>query len=196
MTVMISSRQLWIFLAAAAILGLLWQFVPLTNAEGRLADLPLVGARYGGKNIPLTEFEENFFYRVNLLKRVYNIQGEGVFIVVLDGTENRHIVHDPYYCFKGSGWDIISEKTITIPRGTASMVNIRKGNEEREAMFWFGDGTTNYASPLRYWLETTLRRLSFGFSGPEPVLVLVQPVSQRAIDWQELPNQFPSLFKL
>lgn len=191
-----NNRGLWIFLAAAILLGLLWQFVPLQNAEKRLAALPLVGTQYGGKDLPLSEFEKNFFYQVNILKRIYKVQGEGIFVVVLDGTENRHIVHDPYYCFKGSGWDITAEETISIPGGTASLVNIRKGSEEKEAMFWFGDGSVNYASPLKYWMETTWRRLSLGLSGPEPVLVLVQPIDQKTLDWQELPQQFPSLFKL
>lgn len=193
---MISNRSLWIFLAIAIVLGLLWQFVPLSNAEERFEALPLVGTQYGGKDIPLTEFEKSFFYRVNILKRGYNVQGDGIFVVVLDGTDNRHIVHDPYYCFKGSGWDIVSEKSVPIPNGTASLVNIRKGSEEKQAMFWFGNGSVNYDSPLKYWMETTLRRLTLGFSGPEPVLVLVQPVNHQTFDWQELPKQFPSLFKL
>ena len=191
-----NNRGLWIFLGIVILLGVIWQFVPLSNAEQRLTGLPLVGTQYGGKNIPLTEFESNFFYHVNILKRLYDVQGNYLFIIALDGTDNRHIVHDPYYCFRGSGWDILGEKSIPIPLGTASLVKIRKGTEEKEAMFWFGNGSANYASPLKYWLETTLRRLTLGLSGPEPVLVLVQPVNHDSVDWEELPKQFPSLFKL
>ena len=192
----INNRGLWVFLAAAILLGVLWQFVPLSNAQTRLDDLPLVGTQYGGKNIPLTDFEKSFFYDVNILKRIYDVQGHFLFITALDGTDNRHIVHDPYYCFRGSGWDIISEKTVAIPRGTAGLVQIRKGDEEKEALFWFGNGTTNYASPLRYWIQATLRRLSLGLSGPEPVLILVQPINDNYVDWQALPESFPSLFNL
>lgn len=189
-------KKLWIFLFVAIALGLLWQFVPLSNAEGRLQALPLVGTQYGGKNIPLTEFEKNFFYRVNILKRLYDVQGNYLYLLVLDGTDNRHIVHDPYYCFRGSGWEILSEKNVAVPEGNASVVRIRKGEQEKEAMFWFSDGSANYASPMRYWWETTLRRLSLGYSGPEPVLVILQPVNHDTIDWEALSGQFPSLFKL
>lgn len=192
----LGNKGLWCFLAVAILLGLAWQFAPLSNAEDRLKALPLVGTQYGGRDIPLTDFEKNFFYDVNIVKRLYDVQGEYLYVVVLDGTKNRHIVHDPYYCFRGSGWDILSKKDISIPDGTASLVKISKGNVEKEAMFWFADGTANYSSPLRYWFETTLRRLSLGYSGPEPVLVLVQPLNRERIDWEILPSQFPSLFKL
>lgn len=190
-----NNKRLWIFLAIAVILGIAWQFVPLSNAEARLDALPLVGVQFGGKNIPLTDFEKTFFYNVNLLKRLYDVKGELVVVIALDGTDNRHIVHDPYYCFRGSGWDIVEEKAISIPLGDASLVKIRKANEEKEAMFWFSNGTHNYASPLRYWMETTLRRLTLGLSGPEPVLVLVQPVNHLTINEEELSKQFPPLFK-
>jgi hypothetical protein len=191
-----NNRHLWFFLAAVIILGALWQFFPLSNARERLEALPLVGTKYSGKNIPLTEFEQSFFYNVDVLKRLYNVQDNLLFILVLDGTNNRHIVHDPYYCFKGSGWDILNEKNIPIPDGTASLVKIKKGDIEKQALFWFGDGKKNYASPLKYWLETIARRLTLGFSGPEPVLVIVQPVNEDTVDWENLPKQFPALFRL
>lgn len=191
-----SNRGLWIFLGVVIILGLLWQFVPLPNAEARLESLPLVGTQFGGKNIPLTDFEKKFFHNVNILKRLYDVDDNYLFILALDGTNNRHIVHDPYYCFKGSGWEIVNEKSIPIPLGNGALVKIRKGDKDKEAMFWFANGTSNYSSPLKYWWEATLRRLTFGYSGPEPVLVIIQPVNHDTIDWEMLPKQFPSLFKL
>lgn len=192
----VKNLSLWIFLGIAVLLGLFWQFVPLANAQNRVNSLPLVGAKFGGKDIPETDFEKKFFYNIFVLKRLYNIQNEILLITVLDGTNNRNIVHDPYYCFRGSGWDIINEKTIPIPNGNASLVNIRKGALRKEAIFWFGNGVINYSSPLKYFFETTLRRLTFGLFGHEPVLILIQPVNHETINWEALPDQFPSLFKL
>lgn len=191
-----SKKSLWIALAFAIILGAIWQFYPLKNAQERLEKLPLEGADFKGKNIPLTSFEAQFFHGVGVIKRLYRIGDDNIFLTVLDGTYNRHVVHDPYYCFRGSGWDILGEKQVSIPGGSASLVQIQKGDMEKEALFWFSDGTDHFSSPFTYWKLTTLRRLTLGHSGAEPVLIMVQPAYEATMDWKKLPEQFPQLYQL
>ena len=125
------------------------------------------GPDFKGYNISLTPMEKEIFHDVNMIKRIYEIGKEKSFIYALDGTHNRHAVHDPTYCFRGSGWEIVSQDYYPIPGGNALLFKLYKQdtNQKKEALLWFSDGTHHYASPLRYWLETALRRLTLGYSG-------------------------------
>lgn len=191
-----SRNYLWIFLACAVLVGMLWQFYPLPDALKRMNALPLWGEGYIGKDVPLTPFEQSFFKDVNVIKRIYNVKGQDFFITALDGTHNRHIVHDPYYCFKGTGWTILSERPLHLPHGEATILEISKGEEKKEALFWFSDGKAPYSSAIKYWWQATLRRMTLGLSGQEPILVIVQPLHNKPVDWDKFQQQFQALFKL
>ena len=95
------------------------------------------------------------------------------------------MVHDPYYCFEGSGWSINNINRYPIPGGDANLLNITKDGVATQAIFWFSDGTSRYTSPLRYWMEATLRRLSLGYSGQEPVLIMIRPLDDKNINWEQ-----------
>jgi hypothetical protein len=187
---------LWIGLALAILLGALWQLYPLPDAKARLNSLPLQGDHFSGVNAPLSDFESRFFKKINLIKRVYSLDHQSLFVYVLDGTRDRHLVHDPFYCFRGSGWETLSQKVVLIPGGHANLMELTKNGQKRDALYWFTDGQNRYTSPLRYWWETTLRRLTLGRSGPEPVLVMVQPVEKENLNWEKLKDDFPELFAL
>lgn len=191
-----SRTYLWVGLLTSITLGLIWQFAPLPDAKKHLENLPLSGIGYQGKNIPLEPFEKEFFKDVHILKRLYQVNGQNFFITVLDGTHNRHVVHDPYYCFKGGGWTVLQEKNISIKKGNASLLLIGKDGYQREALFWFSDGKKQHNSPFYYWMQATLRRLSLGASGPEPVLVVVQPLTDDPVNWKLFEKNFYSLFNL
>jgi len=191
-----SQTFLWLFLGIVIVLGSLWQFYPLQTAQNRMNKIPIEGATFSGKEVELSPFEENFFKDVNIVKRIYKIGGQYYFVVVLDGTKNRHPIHDPYYCFRGEGWTIESEKTLPIVDGVANLLHISKNNEKREALFWFSNGETNYTSLIKYWWQTTLRRISLGYSGPEPVLIMVTPLTSQSVNWSEFEQNFKPLFKI
>lgn len=182
-----SQKFLWIFLVVAIGLGLLWQFYPLPDAKKRIEGLPLNGPGFVGQDVPLNDFEESFFKNVNVLKRVYRVNDSNYFLTVLDGTHNRHVVHDPYYCFTGSGWQIDNADKISIQGGTAEQLLISKGAQNKSAIFWFSDGKDNFNSAWKYWMAATLRRLSLGYSGQEPVLVMLQPLDNTTdVDWNKI----------
>lgn len=191
-----TSSLLWIGLAFAIALGALWQFYPLPDAKPRLEALPLNGPRFSAINAPLSPFEKTFFMKIDLLKRVYTFDQEKAFIYVLDGTHDRHLVHDPFYCFRGAGWEKLSQETFPIPDGHANLVRLTKNGHIKNTLYWFSDGQTAYTSPLRYWWETTLRRLTLGKSGNEPVLIVIQPLDKENLNWNKLKDDFPELFKL
>lgn len=191
-----TQNLLWLGLIFSIALALLWQFYPLPDARQKMDSLPLSGKHFIGKNEALNPFETSFFKGVNIIKRNYSINGQSYFITILDGTHNRHLVHDPYYCFKGMGWDVLNEKSIPILHGYANLITIAKDKKKKDAMYWFTNGTSTYTSPLKYWWQTTLRRLTLGYSGPEPVLIMIQPITGSSIDGKELEQAFPELFNL
>lgn len=192
----LSQTTLWLGLILALTAGVIWQFYPLPDASNRINSVPLKGIGFAGENIPLSEFEQSFFKGVNVLKRGYKVGNDLFFITMLDGTHNRHIVHDPYYCLKGSGWNMVSEKDLPINKGVAKLVELERRGETREAIFWFSDGYRNYTSPMSYWWDTTVRRFTLGKSGPEPILIMVQPVSKKTVDWNAFQRTFSEIFNI
>lgn len=192
-----SRKILWAGLAIAIAFGLIWQFYPLPDAKTRLEALPLAGKGYTGMDVPVTDFEENFFKNVNLIKRIYRVGHENYFVTVLDGTHNRHVVHDPYYCFTGSGWDIQSKQKIPLKDGEAEQLIISKNNREKSAIFWFTDGTSDYCSPWKYWWKATLRRLTLGRSGQESLLIMIQPLDTTTdVNWKHITDILSPLVTL
>lgn len=191
-----ASIILWTGLFLAVLLGLIWQFFPLPDAQKRLNQLPMAGTNFSAIDVPLTPFEKDFFKNINILKRIYRIDQQVVFIYALDGTHNRHLVHDPSYCFRGSGWEIKTQSPFQIPGGSANLVKLEKDGNFRDTLYWFSDGKHNFKSPLRYWWDTTLRRLTFGKSGEEPLLIVVQPVETETLDWNKFIKDFPQIFTL
>lgn len=126
--------NLWFALGLAIVLGVLWQFYPLQNASLRINSLPLTGPNFVGEEVPLSTTEKEFFKDVGLIKRLYKIDNQLFLVTALDGTKNRHAVHDPYYCFRGTGWEIISNQEFKMPRGSARLVELRQG-DKRKVLF-------------------------------------------------------------
>jgi hypothetical protein len=103
-------------------------------------------------------------------------------------------VHDPAYCFRGAGWTVEKRAAYAIPGGTAALLTLSRGSTGRQVMFWMTDDRKRFAQPLRYWWQATWRRLTLGWSGPAPVLVVLQPAEAGAFDWHKLTDNFPQLF--
>lgn len=184
---------LWVLLIGALLLGTLWQFYPLPNAEKRLDKLPIQGPYFQGSMVPLIGPEEEIFKNVNVVKRIYDVGGQNIFVYLLDGTNDRHPIHDPTYCFRGAGWIVDSSTPFPLQKGEGMLYTISKGAQKKEALLWFTDGTRFYSSPWTYWWETTLRRLSLGASGEEPVLIVIQPLGTYKINWETLMQQFSEI---
>jgi len=87
-------------------------------------------------------------------------------------------------------------KPVPVEGGAAQLVRLSKKGQETEALFWFSDGSCRYPSPLRYWWQTTLRRLTLGHSGKEPVLIVIQPVGTEIVNWSKLVKRFWPIFEV
>jgi hypothetical protein len=185
-----------IFLIAAVLLTIAWSAVPLADAHERLRALPASGFGFASVDIPLTGEESSVLGHVHVIKRVYQVRDQRFVLMVIDGGADRHAVHDPLYCFRGAGWQVAARERFDVPGGSAALLKLSKENENREALFWISDDQTRHAEPMRYWWQSTLRRLTFGQSGAQPVLVIAQALEAERVDWSKLAADFPAMFML
>lgn len=191
-----SDRGLWVALVAVIGLVVVWQAAPLEDAGGRIAQLPLDGLTFRGQEVPLDALETNHFAGVTLRKRGYQVGRTAVLLLVVDGTRNRHAVHDPAYCFRGGGWEQESDTVLPLLAGEARRQVFRRGGERRELVHWFSDGKKRHASFARYALESAIRRVTFGRSAPASVLVSLQASGDPPPDWEGLLRAIPPLESL
>lgn len=192
------NRQLWLWLwlALAVVCGIAWEAAPLEDASKRLARLPANGFGLKSQDLPLQPKEREILQHVNVVRREYQFKNHRFTLTAIDGTKDRQSVHDPFYCIRGSGWEIVNQSPIPLPGGEASLLHLRKDGVDAEAVIWFSDGRQRHSSARRYWWQTTLRRATLGLSSPEPVLVNLQSTSQQAINWRSVLHDFPGLFEL
>ena len=184
---------LWVALIVVMVLGVLWERMPLANAAARIGNVPLKGLGFAGQELPLNEVELKVFGKAEVLNRIYVAGNQKFVLTIIDGTGDRHAVHDPSYCFKGAGWSVDDQQSRPIAGGQAKRLSLRQKDRNAEAMIWFSDGRERHASALRYWWQTTLRRVTMGRSGAEPILIIVQPAAGGTLDWDRLLEAFPVL---
>ena len=189
-------KALWIGLGLAVTLQVLWTDFPLSHGQSRLKCFPVSGMGFESQSLPLTPAERATFGGTDMTKRLYRFGHEQFIVLVIDGSRDRHAVHDPLYCFRGAGWRVLVRETLHVTGGEAQLVRLSKKGAQTEALYWFSDGSHRYISPLRYWWQTTLRRLTLGYSGGEPVLVIIQPVDTDIVNWSNLVKNFWPAFEV
>ena len=188
-----SAKLLWIAFAILVPLGLLWQFYPLTDASSRIDRFPRKGTQVKSYDLPLTPGEEAIFSGVTVIKRLALVGDNRAVVTVIDGTRNRHAVHDPVFCFRGAGWEVSREEKVPLRNGYGRLVHLHQGKDVAEAMYWFSDGNEQFNRPVLYWWKTALRRMTFGGSGMEPVLVILTSSGTPLPHWPELLSAWPEL---
>lgn len=186
----------WTALASALGASLIWQFVPLHGAEQRLIELQIQGDHFNSRGVALSATESTSLGAAIAVRRLYTFGDQRILANLIDATHNRHAVHDPLYCFTGSGWQIVNDRRVEIPGGEGRHVTFARQGQRAELTFWFSDGAVRHCGIANYWWQTTLRRLTCGLSGPEPVLVLLQSYDDRPVDWRVILRPDSPLFSL
>ena len=185
---------LWLALGTVIALSLLWEIVPRADASARLRRLPQSGFQLASREVPLTSVEASIYHAASVIKRIYQVGHQRCLLLAIDGTRDRHAVHDPLYCFRGNGWAVGANQPVPVPGGTARILQLTKNGQTAEVLYWISDGRTRHASALHAWCQSTLRRLTFGLSGDEPVLFILQPMPGETVNWDALMAEFPALF--
>ncbi|WP_165498795.1 exosortase-associated EpsI family protein [Chlorobium sp. N1] len=188
--------MLWMALVAAMIFGTAVEWHGPNVSRNQIAALPSEGYAFSSRAIPLSPEETEFYGQARVMKRLYRCRSDAFILIALDGSANRHAVHDPLYCLKGSGWEITDRRALAVDGGTAERLTLSGHGERRQAVFWFSDGFSRHPSVLRYWLQTTLRRMTFGRSGNEPVMVILQSAGNEPPDWRMLLDRCLFLYEI
>ena len=191
-----AGKWLGLIFAILVPLTLMWQYYPLPDASARLNALPLKTALVECRNLPLTGAEYATFSNVTVVKRLAVTEAGSAILTLIDGTHDRHAVHDPTFCFRSAGWEVGAPEQVVLAKGSARLLHLRNGSEQAEALYWFTDGNEQSVRPLLYWWKTTLRRLTFGRSGPEPLLVVLVSANTTRPNWPALLKAWPELQSL
>lgn len=78
--------------------------------------------------------------------------------------------------------------------GTATELQIHQPDRKTEVLFWYSDGQAQHPSPFTYWIRSTFRRLTMGFSSEEQLLIVVQKLSPpQTTYWSTLFDAVPRL---
>ena len=191
-----TQRWLWIALGLTVVLSVAWRWLPTGGSAGRLSALPLQGFGYSGRDLPLTPAEVQVYQKADAIKRLYQTRSERFVLTAIDGANNRHAVHDPLYCFRGDGWQVLQQRGLTLPGGQASLLTLGRGDQRAEALFWFTNGRERHTSATRAWLMSLWKKATFGHAGYEPKLVVLQPVTGGTANWDRIFAQCPFLFEI
>ncbi|MDQ8193803.1 exosortase-associated EpsI family protein [Coraliomargarita sp. SDUM461004] len=170
-------KQVTLLFSSLLILILIATYVrtlDLPDASARIANFPQSGPGFSARRVALTEFEKDMLGEAKGYKWIYTWKGLRYAITILDGTHNRQAVHDPRYCFRGAGWTIEMDETITLAGGSARHLQLSNENGRSEAVFFYSTGERVFDAPLEYWMRATVRRWLRSKGGAEPVLVMLQ----------------------
>ncbi len=180
-------RVLWCGLILALILTVVWPLIPVPSAANRLAAIPTSSPDFHASPMAFSASDLAFLGQAQSVQYLITMRSGGrLVLTVIDGSHNRHAVHDPGYCFAGAGWSVQDKRSVTVPSGSATWVALARDHQKAEALWFFDDGHHQFTSPIEYWLETSARRASLGHSGPEPVLVSLRSLPDEPVHWDRV----------
>jgi len=172
------------------------ELMPPPQDSARLDAIPLRGTGFSGQDLPIPESVREGLKGARHLQRRYAFQGRPYLVTVLDGSANRAAVHDPTYCLRGDGANVIHLGTVALANGTARRMRVETAQGESEVLLWFSSPESQFRSFTRYWAITAWRRLTLGKGGHEPLLVTVETEVEpgREADWiRSAQDWFPQL---
>jgi len=191
-----STRAIWIVLAVSILSGIIWS-QPLADAAARVDALPMHGLFYQAKPGAIRPDEQAFFGKSTVVRRHLAVADHILTVTIVDGTRNRHAVHDPRHCLRGGGYNVTTASPVPLRQGEACSLDVT-GPDGRpiSMLFWYSDGQTRHASAWRYWLQTASRRVTRGVSGEEPLLITISTPGKVGGAWPQLMERCPELLAL
>jgi hypothetical protein len=191
-----SNILLWAALSIALVLGIVFDVCPPPDELSRVRCIPSQGLGFESMDIALNKSELSLYNKAEVVKRYYRVGKNRFMLIAIDGIKNRHAVHDPLYCFRGAGWMIVKKDKLPVEGGEALLLHLKKSDNYQDVVYWFSDGRIRHGSVVRYWIQATLRRITMGRSGKEPILVMIQSIENEPIDFMQIFDQFGALFQV
>ncbi|MEI6674115.1 MAG: exosortase-associated EpsI family protein [Verrucomicrobiota bacterium] len=178
---------LWFSLLLTVLITVGWPMIRMPSATMRLAAIPSSSPDFQARELEISAADRAFLGKAEAVQFLIAMRGGGhLVLTVIDGTYNRHAVHDPNYCFSGAGWQVQSQTAVKVPSGNAAWVTLTKETQTTEALWFFDDGKHQFASPVEYWWATSLRRVTLGRSGAEPILVSLRSLPGEPVPWDRV----------
>lgn len=151
----------WLLIGIALVPVLIELAAPRTTAAP--PHLPIAGAGFSSKPLPLTPSEQALLARVPASKRAYRIDGRELFLVSLDATADRHAIHDASYCLQGKGWQILRDQIRELSDGDVRFLEARRNDGAvRHSVTFFESDGQRFTSTWRYLAEYVRARLRPG----------------------------------
>lgn len=158
---------------------------------------PHTSNEFANKSIEPSMAEKNFHQSSDLYKKAFHINGQNVLVVIIDGKNDRHAIHDPEFCFKGSGWSISNSRKLPINGGQGNLIRLDKNGITSNCLFWFSDGHNKYSSFSQFVAATTLNKLKIWDTKSNLRAVCIQSFPGQPVDFSRLSKDFdPVLAKL
>lgn len=167
-----------------------------SQQHSALDDIPVSGYGYDGRALEFSQAERVFLGNAEAIKHEYSQASYRLIVVVVDGSNNRHAVHDPIFCLRGAGYETTGQAAFPIINGHGQLVSLAKGPTKQEVAYWFTNGEQRYTSFSRYLAESALNRLTLGKLGQQPKMVTVYSVGERIPNWSSLLDRFPVLLDI
>ena len=183
-----------LLLVSTVALSMLWPRLPMAGDPAPLDRIPREGIGLKSRDVEISPIEKKWLGGAAGLKRIFSFRDRLWLLAVTDGTNNRQAVHDPTYCVLGEGWKIIAKSRMPLAGGSALSVTMTRNGETARTLYWFYDGAAPFSSVVEFWLRSTLRRITRGLSGPEPLLFILRPAGTPPEDWQAAANEVAPLF--
>jgi hypothetical protein len=164
-----------------------WPQFPLKDASDRLERIGKAHGGYTAHELPIRDSDITTLGSAQAVSYFIETgKKSGYFLTAIDGTKNRHAVHDPSYCMSGAGWKVDEQKELSLPRGSGILLTVHREKEQTQVLCFYDDGEQQFSSPFDYWAKTSLRRLSLGMSGEEPIFVMCKPAPNQGVDWNQV----------
>ncbi len=181
---MTKKHFLWLSFGISVALTLIWPNIPLKSASARLHAVPSHGPDFRTRQVDISPADRRLLGEAEATQYLVTTKsGSRLLLTLIDGTNNRHAVHDPTYCFVGNGWEIKRRETVTTPLGQAAWISLQNHQRQSDVMWFFDNGKKQFESPVEYWFQSALRRLSLGKSGDEAILVSLRSLPNEPVDW-------------
>ena len=174
---------------AIMLLGLLvcWYLIPTKVTQDRISSLKQTGIEW-----PLKKSEQNFYGNAAVARRLLTVHQQRLALTVIDGSNNRHAVHDPWYCCQSRGWRITDLNYAKEPAIPANQLRLEHEGKTMWLCWWYSDGNEQWTDHGTYLWRSTLRRVTRGYSGPEPYLIICQSLDGH-ISPDHLQQEFPAI---
>lgn len=162
---------LWIALLLLTTVLIYWSVTLPPSARDRIDAIPTEGLSYKLEPLPWSEYERKTLKNAVGSKWKCRIGNEEVVLLVVDGAQNIHAIHDPAFCLRGAGFELASEADVPLPGGKAKQLELQNGDQRREVVYWFSNTRERYHSLLQFRLDTTFSRIYSNIDPPLMVLL-------------------------